>query len=288
MLLQRIINKLVARRPRRAGEVEWLHANVPRTREHPLRARWILAGVGVLLLITVASVFYYVHFSHNDQFLLTDLRVVSGETVTEGLVRELILQKQPRTVREGREPCHLFGPDIEQVRDILLQNPVVRDIRITRRLPSRLEVRIVEREPVGRVGHNDQVIDGEGVVFPRSVGVDHLPLVVGLDGIPVRPGAHLDGMGLAAVRLLAVITRPEFVLPVAVVDVSHPDYLDLTLKDQRHVKLWWRGMDAATGNDSRDALGKRLKRLLQAMAMAPQRQLWDATVPDDNRIFTPY
>ena len=47
-------------------------------------------------------------------------------------------------------------------------------------------------------------------------------------------------------------------------------------------------MDAAVGGDSRDALGKRLKRLLQAMAMAPQRQVWDATVPDDNRIFTPY
>ena len=46
-------------------------------------------------------------------------------------------------------------------------------------------------------------------------------------------GGRLDGMGLAAVRLLAVITRPEYALPVSVVDVSRTDYLCLSLRDQR-------------------------------------------------------
>ncbi len=76
---------------------------------------------------------------------------------------------------------------------------------------------------------------------------------------------------------------------MAAVDVSHTDYLNLTLRDHRQVRLWWKGMDAPNGSDeARETLSRRLKRLLQAMALAPQRQVWDATVPDDNRIFSPY
>ena len=282
-------SRLFRRRKRAAGSVEWLHANVPRQRAHAGAERWIVAGVLAVLALLACGLFYRFHFSRNPQFRLRDLSIISGETISEGLVRQVLLDHQSRGARNTDKPGFLFGPDIEDVREELLQRaPGIRSVTITRRLPSRMEVRVVEREPVGRIGRNEQVIDAEGVVFPRNVGVDHLPMIVGLDGIQVQPGMRLDGMGLAAVRLLSAILRPECAMPVSAVDVSRTDYLCLTLRDQRLIKLWWKGMDAPTGGDSRDALGKRLRRLLQAMAMAPQRQVWDATVPDDNRIFTPY
>ena len=289
MLWRQTFRNLFRRRKRKVGEIEWLHANVPRFREHAGMERWIIAAGAAVVLLLACGLVYRFHFSRNPQFLLRDLSITSGETISEGLVRQVLLDHQSREFRNGDKPGFLFGPDIEDVRDELLQRaPGIRSVTITRRLPSRMEVRVVEREPVGRIGRNEQVIDAEGVIFPRNVGVDHLPMIVGLEGFQVQPGVRLDGMGLAAVRLLAAILNPEYALQVAAVDVSHTDYLCLTLHDQRLVKLWWKGMDAAAGSDSREALGRRLKRLLQAMAMAPQRQVWDATVPDDNRIFTPY
>lgn len=281
------IRNLFRRRARKPGEMEWLHANVPRQREHIGRTRWIVAGLVAVMILLAAVLFYHCHFRRNPQFLLRDLSIISGATITDDLVRDVLLRNQPDRVQGRDTPGFLFGPDIEKVREELMQRaPGIRSVSITRRLPSRMEVRIVEREPVGRI--HDQVIDSDGVIFPRNVGVEHLPRIDGLEGIPVQTGERIDGMGLAAVRLLSAIIRPEYALPVAAVDVSRPDYLHLTLQDHRQVKLWWRGMNAAAGGESREALGKRLTRLLQAMAMAPQRQVWDATVPDDNRIFTPY
>lgn len=272
------IRNLFKRKPP-PPRAEWLHANVPRGHSRPRYAQWILpAGVWVLLALG-GWLFYHFHFRRNAQFVLRELVIASGETMNEMLVREYL------GLREGMP---LFDLDIERRRlELLTDAPNIRSASITRQIPSRMEVRIVEREPVGRMGRSGQVADDEGVVFPRYVGVDHLPTIVGVEGIEVQPGTRLAGMGLAAVRLLAAIRRPEHHLPVAMVDLSHSDYLLLTLSDQRQVRLWWKGMDTA-GVDSREALARRLRRLLQAMAAAPQRRVWDATVPDDNRIFTPY
>jgi len=291
MLWRQRIQKIFRRRKRKAGEVEWLHANVPRHREHPGREQWVVAGCLMFLLLLAGALIYYFHFRFNRQFLLRDLSVTSGATITEGLVREVITRSQSDLSRGGNKPEYLFGPNIEEVREELLRlAPGISSVMITRRLPGRMEVRVVEREPVGRIRikRDEYVVDAEGMIFSRSIGVEHLPRIDGLDGIPVEPGAHLDGMGLAAVHLLCAIRRPEFALPVAVVDVSHTDYLFLTLRDQCVVKIWWKSMDSSSSGDLSEALGKRLKRLLQAMTMAPQRHMWDATVPDDNRIFTPY
>lgn len=251
--------------------------------------RWIVTAVLCLLLLLAGGLFYRFHFCRNRQFVLQNLSIISGSTISEGLVRDLLLRKQAGPERGSAPAEFLFGPNIAEVREELLRMaPGIRTLTITRRLPGRLDVRIVEREPVGRIGTNDQVIDEEGVIFSRSVGVEHLPRVDGLDGFSVRDGGHQGGLGLAAVRLLAAIRRPESALPVVTVDISRKDYLLLILQDQRQVKLWWRGMEAASGSESREALAKRLRKLLIAMAMAPQRQEWDATVPDDNRIFSRY
>jgi cell division septal protein FtsQ len=280
-----------ARRTSARGEGGvWLHAAAaPRRADHTRRDRWIIALVAGVLLLVAGGLFHRFHFSRNRQFMLKDFSMTSGATISEGLVRELLARSQADGGRGGEKSAFLFGPDIAEVRSELLRiAPGIRTLTITRRLPARMDVRLVEREPVGQIGHNGQVVDEEGVIFSRSVGVEHLPRVDGMEGIPVNNGATLDGMGLAAVRLLTLLRRPENALPVVTVDISRKDYLFLILQDHRQVRLWWRGMDAASGNESREALGKRLRKLLIAMNMAPQRQVWDASVQDDSRIFSPY
>lgn len=270
---------LFRRRRRPRAEDAWLRARTTRERTWNA-ADHLLIWVGIVVVLAVlGGVFQHWHFHRNPQFVLRQLNIVSGMTMNEMLVREYL------GLHEGMP---LFDLDIERRRqDLLSDAPNIRSITITRRLPSRMEVRIVEREPVGRMGRTGQVIDSEGVIFPRYVGVDHLPVLTGLEGVEVQPGAKLDGMGLAAVQLLSVLARPEYTLPVATVDLSHPDYLQVSLADQRLVKLSWKGMDT-TSAEARSALGRRLQKLLSAMAVAPQRRLWDATVSDENRIFSPY
>lgn len=269
------------RRRRRRGsqEVGWLHTENTRRAESPAASEpYLLPLGGLLALFALGWVFYHFHFRSNPQFVLHELSIASGN-LNEMLVRERL------ALHEGMP---LFDPDIERRRQDLADAPNIRSVSITRRLPSRILVRVVEREPIGRVGHEGQVIDDEGVIFPHSAGVDHLPVLTGLEGIPVQPGVKLSGgMGIAAVRLLATLARPEYTLPVAMIDLSHQDYLCLTLADQRQVRLWWKGMDADT-TESNESLRRRLRCLLQAMSLAPMRRLWDATVPDETRIFSPY
>ncbi len=272
---------LFRRRPRPArAERTYLRTRAPRGVTAWGPADHLVVWLGVLLVLGVlAGLLHHLHFHRNPQYVLRRLTIVTGTTMNEMLVREYL------GLHEGMP---LFDLDIERRRqDLLSDAPNIRSITITRRLPSRMEVRIVEREPVGRVGRSGQVIDSEGVIFPRYVGVDHLPVLTGLEGIEVQPGARLDGLGLAAVHLLAALTRPELSLPVATVDLSHPDYLQLSLADQRLVKLCWKGMETSSV-EARNALVRRLQKLLAAMAVAPQRRVWDATVADESRIFSPY
>ena len=268
------------RRKRQSQEVGWLRAeNNARRPESSASEQVVLPLCGLLALFALGWTFYHFHFRSNPQFILRELTIATGENLNEMLVREYL------GLHEGMP---LFERDIERRRlDLLADAPNIRSVSITRRLPSRILIRVVEREPVGRIGRGGQVVDGEGVIFPRYAGVDHLPVLTGFEGIQVQPGVKLEGMGLAAVRLLSTIARPEYTLPVAMVDLSHQDYLHLMLSDQRQIKLWWKGMDTDS-MEANESLRRRLHCLLQAMSLAPMRRMWDATVPDESRIFSPY
>ena len=271
-----IFRKLFSRRRATRDAGAWLNARAPRATAPAWHMGLRLGAVAAVLLF--AWLFYHFHFRHNPQYVLRELTIVSGTTMNEMLVREML------GLREGMP---LFDVDIEQRRlDLLSDAPNIRSITITRHLPDRMAVRLIEREPVARIGRGGQVVDAEGVIFPRYVGVSHLPVLIGMEGIEVQPGGRLADQGLAAVRLLSLSSRPEFALPVTMIDISHADYLLLILADQRQVKLWWKGMSDG-GAAADEALRKRLTRLLQAMALAPNRRVWDATVPDDTRIFSP-
>jgi len=272
-----IIKRFAFRRKKRNQEVDWLRAEGSRQIKQPFVTRvllpWVIAS---LALVIVGWSFNYFYFRNNPRFVLRNITVVSGN-LNEMLVRESL------GLREGMS---IFDPSIELRRCYLANAPNIRSVSITRHLPSRITVHVVEREPIGRIQREGLVVDDEGVVFPHSAGVDHLPVLVGFEGIPVQSGGKLDGIGLSAVHFLSVVARPEYTLPVAMVDCSKQDYLYLTLSDHRQVKFWWKGMDSDT-TDANEALRRRLQRLRQAMAMAPAHQMWDATVPDDTRIFSP-
>lgn len=77
----------------------------------------------------------------------------------------------------------ILALNLNQMRKQLLQIGWVEDALITRKLPDRLEVRLIERRPVALWHHQDthQVIDPSGAVITEAQAQDfsHLPVVSG-------------------------------------------------------------------------------------------------------------
>lgn len=176
-------------------------------------------------------------------------------------------------------------PFAELREKLLARVPNIRELKIERRLPNRVTIDVIEREPAVRIappkGRADtgRVADLDGVVFPFSSEVESLPVVREAGTTPTPPGRYLSGMAAAAVRLVRAAASPDLSdLSVLEVETSHPDYLLVTFGDYSRAKIAWDHMqdDSRHANDS---LHRQLKRLSQAMAtrLIPQPALWNAT-----------
>ena len=239
-----------------------------------------VAGLGILAVgWGLAALFREVYFIRNDRFVLRRLDIQGGTTLKADVMRDYL-----RELLGLREGASLFSVNLRRTRDELMrEQPSIREITLVRRLPDRLDIRIIEREPILRVGNNRTaglVADGEGFIFHRYVGVATLPALVGLDGVTVQSGKRLAGMAQAAVSLAVALDRLNIRLPVLSIDASREDYLLLTLADQKQVKLAWEEMDKSVAGTN-DTLRKRLMELSRAInsEAGRNRRMWDATVP---------
>ncbi|HOE60882.1 MAG TPA: FtsQ-type POTRA domain-containing protein [Kiritimatiellia bacterium] len=243
----------------------------------------VAAGMVILLVVTWGGwrLFEAYYFCSRRLFVLHNLRenvmITTGRTLTPDLICEVL------GLREG---VNLFSIPIRKKRkELLEQAPNIRDITIVRRMPDKIRINIIEREPIARVGSNGRVVDEEGVVFIRYAGTGGLPMIKGVDAFEqIKPGDRLRGNELAAVRLVNNAQRPECRLRLLVVDTSKEDYLLLTLFDHRQVKFAWKGMrDEAKDTVSR--MQRHFDQLAQAMESEIGRAclMWDATQP--GRIF---
>jgi cell division protein FtsQ len=227
------------------------------------------------------ALFKHYYFRSKELFALRDVRtgvtIITGKTLTPDLVCEVL------GLREG---VNLFSVAIEQKRrELLEQAPNIREISIVRRMPDKMTITIIEREPIARVGSNGRVGDEEGVVFIRYAGTGGLPMIKGADGFEqLKPGDRLRGNDMAAVRLVNNALRPDCRLRLLALDTTKEDYLLLTFSDHRQAKFAWGGMgDCERNTDVR--MQRQFDRLAQAMEskIGQSRLMWDATQPD--RIF---
>lgn len=227
------------------------------------------------------KIFETYYFRSQNLFVLRDVAssvtITTGKTLTPDLICEVL------GIREG---INLFSLPIEQRRDELLeQAPNIRDISIVRRMPDKLAITIIEREPIARVGSNGRVVDEEGVVFIRYAGTGGLPVITGSEVLAqIKPGDRLHGMNIEAVRLVGCALRPDCRLRLLVLDTSKDDYLFLTLFDHRQAKIAWDGMQDEEKN-TEIKMQRQFDQLAKAMDCEIGRpcQLWDATHP--GRIF---
>lgn len=117
--------------------------------------------------------------------------------------------------------------NLEQFRAKFLESPWVASVTVRRQLPSTLEVRIVEREPVAiaRIKRQLYLVDGTGVIIddfgPKHGDMD-LPIVDGMASTGTGDGPAIDPARAQLVgRFLAALSeRQELRRSVSQVDVS--------------------------------------------------------------------
>jgi cell division protein FtsQ len=168
-----------------------------------------LAGLGALLSTRVVGA-----------------RLLAVDNVTVHGNRRLSIAEINEKVASVRGQSVLLV-DLEQLRRSLLESPWVASVDVRRMLPSTLEVRIVEREPVAiaRLGQQLYLVDVTGVIIgsygPQHGGLD-LPIVDGMASKDSNGGPAIDpARALLVARFLASLTeRPELRRSVSQVDVS--------------------------------------------------------------------
>jgi len=242
----------------------------------------LIVGLSAIIGLTLLYAFREAYFMRNNKFVLRDLHIEGGQFLSADVMRDYL--RGHLNVKEGSS---LFALKLERTRrDLMSDLAIIKEMSIKRTLPDRLEIRIVEREPILRIGYRkaSYVVDNEGVVFCRYAGVDHLSAITGLDGVVVEDGKQLSGMAQAAVNLIVALDMLELSMPIVSIDVSRDDYLMLIFTDQRRVKLSWENMEKK-GEEALEPLFDRLLKLSRVINSEAGRniRMFDATVP--RRIF---
>lgn len=222
-----------------------------------------------------------------EQCVITD--VASQVTVSSGRM------VSPDAIMEAfglRNGVNLALVDFSKQRaDALKRYPILRSISVTRHLPDRVEISVIERVPSVRLGITAQrtetgrVADAEGMVFNCRRGTSALPVIREKGRPGTQPGKRLEGRARAALELLETARDPEFSeLGILEVDISRADYLLATLGNYSRAKIAWTGMDGSLGS-AKQALCGQLACLRDAIRarLSTNVKIWNATVP--NRIY---
>ena len=175
----------------------------------------------------------------NPMYALTDIRVS-----TDGL----LTRKQVLEIAEVEEGQNIFSFDLKKARRNLDQLPQVDRVEVRRLVPDRVDIKIIERQPVAwvapaadsplAVGEQAMLVDSRGYVMrSRKIQPEHtaLPVIIGISMEDVAAGQKLPSAeALAAIDLIR-LSADDLRWQPRVVDVSKGYCLLVT--DHRKAKI---------------------------------------------------
>ncbi len=252
------------------------------------RSKWYPLGAVVFLLLVLVGMglvmwsgIRYLNqelFVKNERFQIHVIEVTAGRVKTEPLIIEYLAHVG---IAVG---SNLFDFDIDElVRLYLERNPLVKQMKVQRKLPGTLVVEIRERDPLARLGQRGAlVVDREGFVFRLNRDLHSLPVIIGDKDTELLPGRTVQGMSKSAIDVLVACDNPRLGLKLVGIDVSRDDYLRvhlLTTDGIKETKLSWDGM----GRSTETAKVNLLQRLSEVRQVAQQDRSghteYDATIP---------
>lgn len=219
-------------------------------------------------------------YARSDAFTIRHLEILATSPRTKALVKDYT------QIKEGQ---NIFGFDIGAVRQYVLANsPNFQSMTITRDLPDRVVINVIDRTPLARIGRRGgMVADSEGCVFISRSGTRGLPTISGYDSRDLEPGMRLDGNILAALQVVESCESPPFDMRPMDINVADPEKLVLKMeyKDRkREVPLTWSGMGQPS-SAARRSLSDTLTFVKQAFDTPKGARLsyLDATI--DGRLY---
>ena len=254
--------------------------------------RAVLVALGVLtltiLVIGIIVTYTKLHDIWIEQCELVDIarqiRVTTGPNIKEGVIHEKF------GLHKG---TNLAMIDFRRKREeILADIPNIREMRIERHLPDRVEIFVEERVPIARLQAKGgpksyKVVDAEGVVFERARGTSLLPVIYESPKAPTPAGQRLTGRGWAALSMLELARTADFTdMQILDADITPTDFIQMTLGNYDIAKIAWVSMDAPTSATA-DSLKSQLKHLHDAVVTgiartsspAPTPIIWNAVIP---------
>src|SRR5216110_1576345 len=191
-------------------------------------------------------------FIDNPDYKLNNIEVQTDGT----LQRDQILNVAG--VREGE---NIFRVNLARVHERLQELPQVDEVEVVRKLPAEIDIRIVERKPIGWVTSEKQIadpfaseaaflVDARGVLMkekkllPEYLG---LPLILGCASESLEAGKTVESLeAKAALELLRLSTRSfmQTRFQIREIDVSKGYCLVVTDKNHARVTLALNDLEA--------------------------------------------
>jgi cell division protein FtsQ len=202
--------------------------NFRRAKVKPGRAKRSRSRFGWRIARHVAAVLLFCYAGYRAVNLVVRAAPLQvGRIVVTGNVR--LSSAEVEALARGLYGRSILTADLDACRRHLLESPWVADAALRRVLPSTIEVRVVERQPIGisRLGSQLYLIDRSGTVIdefgPRYRDFD-LPIIDGLVRSPKKgkPAIDEDRAELAARVLDSVSTRKAILRRLSQIDVSNP------------------------------------------------------------------
>src|SRR5436190_14891676 len=220
------------------------------------------------LLIALVSAIYVGGRIAAKRFFLdnADYKLTRIEVQTDGtLQREQIL-----SVADIREGENIFRVNLARVHDHLQELPQVDEVEVVRKLPAEIDIRIVERKPIGWVTSEKQIadpfaseaaflVDARGVLMkekkllPEYLG---LPLILGCASESLEAGKTVGSPeAKSALELLRLSTRSFMQTRFQVREIDVSKGYCLVVTDKNHSKVTF-------GFDNLDLQLQRLEQFL--------------------------
>lgn len=171
-------------------------------------AKWrislgILLCLFAIVLAILACVYSYRSlYTGNNLFTLSRIDVVGAD---ELLDKEIRAETERMGIRAFES--HLPGLDIKTLREKLLANSRVSDVKLRRLFPGTLQIEVSARVPVAilhfpkSARRQELLIDQEGIVLPRDAraNAESLPTVIGINPkLQLVPGEQCQDKAILA------------------------------------------------------------------------------------------
>jgi cell division protein FtsQ len=186
-----------------------------------------VGGMGWLIFTGVGQIKQWL-FVKNDKFMIEHLDVSSTGTLSP----EHVEQFGGFSIGQN-----LFDIDIASIRKKLEDGPLIKSAEVQRKLPSTLLVRVNERTPLARIEHGQAgfffAVDLDGHVLGLAgKRMSAMPIVKGFSDRGISPGSVLrDGGAMDALQVIEMCDASPMsqAIHITAIDVSNPDYLDMSL-----------------------------------------------------------